>query len=316
MHDQHTQSDDLPSVLLIDDSEFVHRLLESRLKSEDLRLLYEPDGASGLERAVREQPSLIMLDLDMPVMDGYETIRELVERPETRNIPIIVLSGTDTLQDKVTMFDLGAMDFVCKPFEITELRARIRSSLRISSLLRMLEQKAQIDGLTGLYNREYFQQRWTQEYDRSVRSSAPLALAMIDIDNFKSINDSFGHPAGDAVISGLARLLQRHLRQYDVACRYGGEEFVLILPSTTTEQAAGICERIRAECERIQFPKLADRGVTMSIGICACESGPTMTADAWIEQADACLYRAKEAGRNRIVSHEPPEGDLSIPRAG
>jgi len=316
MSEHETQPADMPSVLLIDDSDFVHRLLESRLKSENLRLIFERDGVSGLRRAAEEQPSLIMLDLDMPVMDGFETIRELVEMPETKNIPVIVLSGNDTVQDKVTMFDLGAMDFVCKPFEITELRARIRSALRISSLLRMLEQKAQIDGLTGLFNRAYFDQRWAQEYDRCTREGAALSLAMVDIDHFKSVNDSFGHPAGDSVIEGVARLLERHLRQYDIACRFGGEEFSLILPGTDPGHALAICERIRAECERLEWPKLADRRVTVSIGVTGCAAGPTMHADAWVEHADQCLYRAKAEGRNRIVRMDQGDQGMAIHRAG
>jgi len=248
--------------------------------------------------------------------DGYETIRQLVELPETKNIPVIVLSSNDTVQDKVTTFDLGAMDFVCKPFEITELRARIRSALRISSLLRMLEQKAQIDGLTGLYNRDYFEKRWGQEYDRSSREHTPLALAMVDIDHFKSVNDSFGHPAGDSVIEGVARLLERHLRQYDIACRFGGEEFALILPGTDTGKAVAICERIRAECERLEWAKLAARKVTVSIGVAGCAQGPTMPAGAWVEHADQCLYRAKSEGRNRIVSTEEHGEGLTFQRAG
>jgi len=316
MTEHEPQLDRMPSVLLIDDSDFVHRLLESRLRNENLRLIFERDGVSGLKRAVIEQPSLIMLDLDMPVMDGYETIRQLVELPETKNIPVIVLSSNDTVQDKVTTFDLGAMDFVCKPFEITELRARIRSALRISSLLRMLEQKAQIDGLTGLYNRDYFEKRWGQEYDRSSREHTPLALAMVDIDHFKSVNDSFGHPAGDSVIEGVARLLERHLRQYDIACRFGGEEFALILPGTDTGKAVAICERIRAECERLEWAKLAARKVTVSIGVAGCAQGPTMPAGAWVEHADQCLYRAKSEGRNRIVSTEEHGEGLTFQRAG
>lgn len=302
--EQHNPDSSEPIVLLIDDSEFVHRLLKARLKTEAIELAYASNGKIGIERAVELQPSLILLDLDMPVMDGFETIRHLVELNETKNIPIIVLSGNDTVQDKVTMFDMGAMDFISKPFELTELRARLRSSLRISSLLRMLEQKAQIDGLSGLYNRACFEGRWEQEYDRSLRESSALSLAMIDIDHFKSVNDSFGHPAGDAVIEGVARILQRHLRPYDIACRYGGEEFVLILPSTTPDQAMGVCERIRSDCESTKWARVPERTITLSIGIAGCVNGPVSDAESIIAAADKNLYHAKESGRNRIVIDE------------
>lgn len=298
------QPDRNPVVLLIDDSEFVHRLLKARLKFESIRLMSAFDGKQGLEIAKNEKPSLILLDLDMPVMDGFETLRALMDEPTTRNTPVIILSGQDTTQDKVTSFDLGAVDFVSKPFELTELRARLRSSLRISSLMRMLEQKAQIDGLSGLFNRAYFDHRWEEEHSRCMRHGNGLSLVMIDIDNFKSVNDSFGHPAGDAVITGIADLIQGHIRKSDIACRYGGEEFVLILPETDPEKAKGMCERIREDIEAVVWPMHADRKITVSMGIAGSKAAPTMQLEPWIALADSNLYRAKETGRNRIVSSE------------
>jgi diguanylate cyclase (GGDEF)-like protein len=238
----------------------------------------------------------------MPGMDGFETLRELKEEPVTRNIPVIILSGQDTTQDKVTAFDLGAVDFVPKPFELTELRARIRSSLRISYLLRMLEQKAQIDGLSGLYNRSYFDSRWTEEYERCMRQANGLSLAVIDIDHFKSVNDTFGHPAGDAVISGISNIIQDHIRKCDIACRYGGEEFALILPDTDPMQAKLLCERIRSECESMVWSRHPDRKITVSIGIAGCSDGPTVQPLKWFEQADANLYQAKNSGRNKTIT--------------
>ena len=308
--------DHSPVVLLIDDSEFVHRLLMARLKTESIQIVSEFDGRSGIDRAIAELPSLILLDLDMPGMDGFETLRELKEEPTTRNIPVIILSGQDTTQDKVTAFDLGAVDFVSKPFELTELRARLRSSIRISTLMKMLEQKAQVDGLTGLYNRSYFDHRWTEEYERCVRHSTGLTIAMIDIDHFKSVNDSFGHPAGDAAITGVANLIQSHIRKSDIACRYGGEEFALILPETTPERAMQLCERIREDCESKHWPRHPDRKITISIGIAGCSDGPNTQSTPWVELADGNLYKAKESGRNRIVCSETQGTLITLPKAG
>ncbi len=301
-----SQSDRAPAVLLIDDSEFVHRLLKARLKNESIRLLSAFDGVQGLDFAKKEIPSLILLDLDMPVMDGFETLRALMDEPTTRNIPVIILSGQDTTQDKVTAFDLGAVDFVSKPFELTELRARLRSSLRISSLMRMLAQKAQIDGLSGLFNRAYFDNRWEEEHARCMRSGNGLSVVMIDIDHFKSVNDSYGHPAGDAVIAGVADLIQGHIRKSDIACRYGGEEFVMILPETDPEKAKGLCERIREDIEDMTWPMHSDRKITVSIGVAGTSSAPTQQAEDWIAMADSNLYSAKKSGRNRIVCSETP----------
>jgi len=313
---QNSQLDSAPVVLLVDDSDFVHRLLKARLKYESVQLASAYNGLEGFELAKKDPPDLILLDIDMPVMDGFETLRCLMDEPLTRNIPVIVLSGMDTTQDKVTAFDLGAIDFVSKPFELTELRARLRSSLRISSLLKMLEQKAQVDGLTGLYNRAYFDQRWIEEYERCLRHSKGLTVVMMDIDNFKSVNDSFGHPAGDAVISGVANLIQSHVRKSDIACRYGGEEFVLILPETSPEQALGLCERIRTDCEAIHWPRHPDRNITISLGITGCADGPTLQPIPWIEHADSNLYKAKESGRNRSVCDETQGKLITLPKAG
>lgn len=311
-----TQLDQNPVVLLVDDSEFVHRLLNARLKTESIQIVSAVNGVEGLELAKSNPPALILLDLEMPVMDGFETLRQLMEDPTTRNIPVIVLSGQDTTQDKVTAFDLGASDFVSKPFELTELRARLRSALRISTLLRMLEQRAQIDGLTGLYNRSHFDMRWNEEYESSIRHGKSLTLVMIDIDQFKSVNDTFGHPAGDAVIAGMANLLHKHLRSSDIACRYGGEEFALILPDTTPEDAKGLCERIRIACEEIDWPRHPERKVTISLGISGCIDGPTLTAMEWIEHVDSNLYQAKERGRNRIVCDQTKGQLVQLPKAG
>jgi diguanylate cyclase (GGDEF)-like protein len=180
----------------------------------------------------------------------------------------------------------------------------------------MLEQRAQIDGLTGLYNRSHFDSRWLEEYESSLRYSKNLTIAMIDIDHFKSINDSFGHPAGDAVISGIAHLLQSHIRKSDIACRYGGEEFILILPDTTPDDALGLCDRIRIACESMHWPRHPDRKVTISMGISGCIGGPTLQPLPWIEHVDSNLYKAKESGRNRIVCDETKGKLIPIPKAG
>ncbi len=301
-----TQLDTTPVVLLIDDSQFVHRLLDARLRSESISLIGEHDGKVGLERAIEEGPALILLDLDMPVMDGFETLRALKDEPRTRDIPVIVLSGMNSSQDKVAAFDLGAVDFVTKPFELTELRARVRSSLKMSALLQMLSQKAQIDGLSGLFNRTYFDERLKGEYDRAIRHGHPMSIAMIDLDHFKSINDTYGHPAGDAVIAGVAQVILHELRSSDIACRYGGEEFVLIMPETNPEQAYNLCQRIRERCETITWARHPTRSVTLSAGVVGADDGSSIncTPSAWVEMADRNLYSAKQAGRNTVkASH-------------
>jgi len=289
-----------PLVLLIDDCVVLHRLLAARLSAEALELLTARSGPEGLQIARERLPSLVLLDIEMPDMDGFEVLRQMKEDPALKDIPVIVLSGLDGAEDKVTAFDLGAYDFVTKPFNLAELRARVRAALRMHSLMQMLSQRAQLDGLSGLWNRAYFDAQWEAEVARATRHGHPLSLALLDIDHFKSINDTYGHPAGDAVIQTVAEVFQAGIRQSDVACRYGGEEFALIMPATPPDEAGKLCERIREFVEAMRFPRHPERTVTISIGVAGSPGGCTLTADQWIEAADKCLYHAKKSGRNRV----------------
>jgi len=295
-HDPETR----PLVLVIDDSVDVHRLLQARLRSEPLELVQATSGEAGLQIARDRNPAIALLDLDMPKMDGFEGLRSLKEDPVTLNIPVIVLSGLQSPHDKVAAFDLGAVDYVTKPFDLTELKVRVRSALRVHQLLDMLSKRAQVDGLTGLYNRAHFDQRWPEAIATAKRHGRPLSIAMLDVDHFKSINDTYGHPAGDAVLQEVAEIVQHSSRASDIACRYGGEEFVIIMPDTTAEDARVLCDRIRTTLEQTNWVKHPERTVTCSLGIAGCDGGSGPDADEWLTKADQALYRAKTSGRNRV----------------
>lgn len=306
-----------PLVLVVDDSVDVHRLLSMRLRSEHLRLISAYAGPEAVEMARAERPELVLLDLEMPGMDGFETLRALKDDPDLVSIPVIVLSGLTSPQDKVTAFELGAVDYVTKPFEFVELRVRIRSALRVASLMRLLAQRAQLDGLTGLWNRQFFDERWRGEIAGASRHGRPISLAVIDIDHFKSINDSFGHPAGDQVIQGLAGLLQAQVRASDLACRYGGEEFALIMPETSPSDALALCDRIREVLSTIVWPKHPERRVTCSIGVAGMDNASTADDPSdWVERADRALYEAKTGGRNRVVVSDERPGGIRLRDAG
>lgn len=308
--------DGAPKVLVIDDSPDVHRLLKARLRYENLTLAAALSGAEGIAIARQLQPAIILLDLDMPMMDGFEALRELKENPATVDIPVIVLSGLHSPQDKVAAFDLGAVDYITKPFEIMELRVRVRAALRLQRLVRMLAQRAQIDGLTGLWNRAYFDQRWAEEVAVSRRKKRPLSLALCDLDHFKSVNDSFGHPAGDAVLQGVAELLQEQLRESDVACRFGGEEVAIIMPETSSSEAMGVCDRIRSGLATLAWARHPDRQVTMSVGIVGSSGGTRIDADQWLAMVDAALYDSKRRGRNCCTVREAPGDEPQVRKAG
>ncbi len=301
-------SDEQPLVLVIDHTPDVHRLLKVRLKHEELALVSAFSGAEGLNKALTENPAIILLDLEMADMDGFEVLRKLKNNPHTVQIPVIVLSGQQSPKDKATAFDLGAVDYVTKPFNLTELRVRVRSALRLYRLVQMLAQRAQIDGLTGLWNRAYFDARWSETVALASRHSQPLSLAMIDADNFKGINDTYGHPAGDAVLQGLAKVLRREIRREDVACRYGGEEFALIMPATSPQEALTLCERLRQSIAATLWPSHPERAVTVSIGLAGAASAVGVSPQEWIQAADINLYASKQSGRNRCTM-----SDLSAP---
>jgi len=292
-------------ILIIDDAEDTHVLLRKKLGDGGYEVLSAYDGREGLSVARSTDVALILLDLDMPTMDGFEVLRELKDDESLMHTPVIVLSGSNNAQDMITGLELGAVDFVPKPFDFAELRARVRSALRIYKLMGMLAQRAQIDGLTGLWNRAHFDQQLSAEISDSRRSGRPLTLAFCDLDRFKSINDSYGHPAGDAVLEGFARILLSELRQHDLACRYGGEEFALILRNTSEAEAAVVLERIRARLESHSWPLHPERAVTASFGIASWigeEEGPV----GLVARADAALYEAKSRGRNRVARHCAP----------
>ncbi len=290
----------LPKVLAIDDSELIHRLLQVRLQHEQLELHGSTDAANGIRMARDLHPDVILLDIEMKDMDGFEVLQRLKADPELQDIPVIFISATASMEDRVRALDLGAVDFVGKPFEVVELKARVRSALRVQHLLKMLAQKAQVDGLTGLWNRTYFDGRMHQEVAEAMRHQRSLTLLMCDIDYFKRLNDRYGHPFGDLVIERMSKILQSG-RTTDIACRYGGEEFGIILPNTSGPEAIEVADRYRRQFEAETWPGAETLKVTASFGVASVShTGGPQTADELVAAADAALYRAKELGRNRV----------------
>jgi len=292
------------SVLIIDDSEAIHSLLRARLSPEPVELHFTSGGEEGLARAVELQPDLILLDVDMPAPDGFEVCRRLKGDARTQPIPVVFLSGATSTEEKIKGLELGAVDYITKPFDPAELRARVRASLRTKYLMDLLSRKAMIDGLTGLWNRAYFESRMNTELSLARRARQPLACLMIDLDHFKQLNDLHGHPFGDEVLRTVGQLLSETCRAEDVVCRYGGEEFVILAPNTPAPAATGLGERIRVALESFNW---TCRGkavkVTASIGVADLRHSPPPTI---LELADAALYQAKHAGRNRVVLAESP----------
>lgn len=308
-----------PTVLLIDDAVDVHRLLRARLKHEPIELADAFTGEDGVAMAKATRPGTVLLDLDMPGMDGFQVLRALKAESNLADVPVIVLSASAEADDKVTAFDLGASDYVYKnlnsPGDVLELKARLRASLRLERLVRMLAEQANLDGLTGLGNRKSFDRRWAQEVSENQRYGHPLSLAMFDLDHFKSVNDTFGHPAGDAVLQEFAKVVVANCRGTDIPCRFGGEEFVLILPHTAPADAQQVVDRIRTTLQAKVWPRHPERTITVSIGVAGAPAGcGPVTTEQWIAMGDKALYAAKHGGRNRVVVADPV--GLSLAKAG
>ena len=289
-----------PRLLAIDDSDLVHRLLRARLKHERIELRAAASGEEGLRLAHSLKPELILLDIELQDLDGFEVLARLKADPETQDIAVIFVSASNETMDRVRGLDLGAVDFIGKPFDVGELKARVRSALRMQRLVRMLAQRAQLDGLTGLWNRAHFDQRLRNEVAEATRYSRDLSLVLCDVDHFKSLNDRFGHPFGDEVLERVGAILTEG-RGSDVACRYGGEEFGLILPNTAIKKAAETADRHRGRLSQMAWADRPGLRISASFGVAdiACIEHPA-TPEALIRAADVALYRAKAAGRNCV----------------
>ncbi len=285
-------------LLVIDDSESIHALLRVRLRDEPLEMTSAMDGSSGIEIAARLVPDLILLDVEMPGCNGFAVCQALKSNPATAGIPVIFLTGASSTEEKIRGLDTGAVDYITKPFDAAELRARVRAGLRTKFLLDLLSKKAMIDGLTGLWNRGYFDQRLAAETSLSIRSGRPLSVIMGDIDHFKQINDRFGHPCGDEVLRTIGQLMVDTCRAEEVVCRYGGEEIGILAPNSASVAAAELANRFNRVVGSHEF---ICRGVrchlTCSFGV--AELDPARAANV-VQAADEALYRAKSLGRNRV----------------
>ena len=290
------------TVLIIDDDPIVVDIMETVFDG-DLRILTASNGREGILVACTENPDLILLDVRMPDMDGYETCRQLKAMAETADIPIIFLTARIETEDEFKGLELGAIDYIAKPIVPQIVRARIQNHLMLKRQRDQLANMSMIDGLTGIANRRRFDDHIEQELRRASRNKAPLSLLLLDIDDFKAYNDTYGHARGDDCLRTVAQEIKNFLRRpSDLVARYGGEEFAVVLPDTPPEAADMMAEKIRGGIEALNIPHKAARAadhVTVSIGGAICPPDALLTKSQLIEAADAQLYTSKRAGRNR-----------------
>jgi len=297
-------------VLLVDDS--VNNIdLLSDILCDDYEVMFATSGQKALDMVPELLPDLILLDIVMPEMDGYQTIKGLKANPKTSHIPVIFISAKSSTGDMIRGFQLGAVDYVSKPFAPEEVKVRVKTQIENQLLIKalrqanhQLEQLSRADGLTGIANRRHFDEFLRQMCNRAKRYSHPLSLFIIDIDYFKLYNDFYGHQQGDACLIEVAQTLN-HFTQRDgeLAARYGGEEFAIVLTESTEQYAlehAHKCLQAIRDLKIEHQPSKCSKYVSISMGIATSGNTQELSPEYLIKRADKALYKAKESGRNQL----------------
>lgn len=306
------KNQDLPqaNILIVDDLDDNLEILGSLLTFDGYEVQTARDGEEALKRVRDSRPDLILMDVLMPGMSGFELCERLKSRESTKDIPVIFVSSMSDIDSKINGFKVGGVDYINKPYQHAEIVVRVNTHLTMLRLRQHLEKQnaelerlANTDYLTNLYNRRSFFHVAEEEYKDAMRNGDPISITLIDLDYFKQVNDTYGHLVGDRVLVHIAKLIRMHSRIRDVAARYGGEEFIILHPSIDKQDAYLIVDRIRkgvAETPFVLDGKKID--VTLSAGVVDTHMRTGCTQfDDMLKLADRALYRAKDAGRNQVV---------------
>jgi diguanylate cyclase (GGDEF)-like protein len=285
-------------LLIIDDSKPIHALVKALLTDESINIHSATDPGYGLVLASSIRPDLVLLDVDMPGMSGFEACKRLKADRVTSGVPVIFLTALSSTEEKVRGLEMGAVDYVTKPFDPAELLARVRASLRTSQLIHLLEYKALIDPLTGLGNRAMFDKRNASEIALRIRFHNPLACIVLNLDNFKKINDRFGYPFGDQVLRKIANVISEMCRTEDIGCRYDADEFAIIAPHTTAADAAKLAERMRTAISKLAFVQQGE-SISTSCSFGIADAGDDFDRSMF-QRASAAMEQSKQSGRNRV----------------
>lgn len=315
------------TILIIDDTVLNLKIFGSLMEESGYNTVLIKSGRLAFEflEKTKRIPDLILLDIVMPDMDGYEVIRKLKANESYSDIPVIFITAKSESTDVVKGFELGAVDYVTKPFNYTELDARVKTHIKVreyseelkkqyeiiqaknnqlKELLAELDAASKIDFLTSLYNRRYMHEKLNEEMSRFRRSGRHFSVLMIDIDKFKSINDTYGHDVGDLVLKNVGRVLSQSIRDIDVASRWGGEEFLILCLEMTHQDGSIIANRLRLAIEAMDNVYNEAKGyslrATITVGVTTVSSAD-VTSDDVVKRADLALYQGKHTGRNKVV---------------
>jgi diguanylate cyclase (GGDEF)-like protein len=289
------------TVLIAEDNPDQMEILQVMLGQGRYRLVCATDGEEAWAKVSSEPVDIALLDIMMPKITGLEVCRRIREDPKLKNIYVIFLTAMVSGEDRVKGLELGANDYMTKPYYVPELMARLSVGERLTQQRREMEKQAAHDALTGLHNRRTFEEHLTNEFERAKRYGRPMSILMIDVDNFKNINDNYGHPCGDLVLQRVAEVIAGRTRKADIAARYGGEEFVVLLPEVGLEGGVQAGEKLRQEIAAIRVDNHAGAlSTTVSIGVASTSTRRYPDASSVVQDADLALYKAKGAGKNRV----------------
>ena len=294
------------SILIVDD-EKSNLMVLTHLLGQEYAVYTSKDGSDAINKARKLLPDLILLDIVMPELDGYEVLKALKSSAETENIPVIFITGLDSGEDEEKGLVLKAADYISKPFRAAIVKLRIGNQIQIINQMRTIEHLSMTDQLTNIPNRRSFDTRLNMEWRRAIREKSPISLLMIDVDKFKVFNDTYGHQQGDTVLQTVAAVYMRTIRRPgDFAARWGGEEFTVLLPDADTDGAVVVAELIRKNVEDTVIP-CSDGGVTkvtISVGLNTEYPDTASSLDSFITRSDSALYAAKQNGRNRVCTYQ------------
>lgn len=292
------------TILVVDDEKANCDVLISLLS--DYKVLVAKNGIQAIKRAQSHPPDLILLDVVMPGLNGYEVCQQLKSDPETADIPVIFVTMKSTIEEETQGLQFGAVDYISKPFSPAIVRVRVDNHIQLKQQRDLLESLNITDSLTGISNRRHFDRSLEQNWLAVSRAQREMAVLMIDIDHFKQYNDCYGHQAGDICLTRVAQaLMLRSERELDLVCRYGGEEFSVILPYTDMNGAELVAEQLLDAVRLLEIPhenSSMSEIVTVSIGVACGKASLDRSVSALLEKADESLYQAKNEGRNRFIS--------------